>query len=210
MVSTPPSGNTVPFEDTSLPFPTRFFRTVGLTFSDPTRLFSGMPAEGIGAPLLYGMIIGTIVILFSMIWNMMFGGLAMLAEGAEAEEFVISTGLYAVILVLSPFFALLGLFVSTALYHVALLILGDGQRGFAVTFRAIAYGGTPTLLGIVPLCGGLVGGIWALVLYVMGGKLGHGTEWWKAILAYFLPTILCCCLLAWLASLFGFLGAIAD
>ena len=134
----------------------------------------------------------------------------MLAGGADTEEFAIGTGLYVLFILLSPLFVLIGLFITTALYHVSLLILGNGQRGFAVTFRAVAYGNTPTILGIVPFCGGIVGGIWAMVLVIMAFKLGHGTDWWRAILAYFLPTIVCCCLLTWLLMSFGLLGALAN
>ena len=45
-----------------------------------------------------------------------------------------------------------------------LLLLGDGERGFAITIRAMAYGNTPTLLGVIPICGSLVGAIWALAV----------------------------------------------
>lgn len=75
---------------------------------------------------------------------------------------------------------------------------------------AVAYGNSPNVLCIVPFCGGIIGGLWAVVLIIIGGKLGHGTEWWKAVLAYFLPAIVCCCLVTWLMMTFGFLGAIAN
>ena len=79
-----------------------------------------------------------------------------------------------------------------------------------MTFRALAYGYTPGLLGVIPICGGVVGGIWAIVLVIIAGKLGHGTDWWRSILAYFLPTILCCCLLMGLATAMGLLGSFAS
>lgn len=205
-----PSGNSVPFEDSSQPFLQRFFSTVGMAFSNPVGLFSSMPSGDLGAPLVYGVIVGTITGVVAIVWNLMFGGLAMLVEGVDAGEFAIGTGIYVLILFLMPFFALLGLFVSSAIYHVALLILGDGQRGFSVTFRAVAYGNTPNLLAVIPLCGGFAGGIWALVLVIIGGKIGHGTDWWRAILAYFLPTIICCCLMTWLLMTLGVFGAIAN
>jgi hypothetical protein len=66
------------------------------------------------------------------------------------------------------------------------------------------------LLGVVPICGGIVGAIWAIVLVIIAGKLGHGTDWWRAILAYFLPIILCCCLLTWLATALGLIGTFAN
>jgi hypothetical protein len=206
----PPPGNSVPFEDLSLPFATRFTRTVGMAFSNPTELFSNLSSEDLGQPLLYGVIVGTIGTVFSLLWNMMFSGLSMLGGGMATEEFAISQGMYILLMLFSPALAALGLFIASAVYHVGLLVLGDAERGFAVTFRAVSYGYTPNLLGVVPFCGGIIGGLWSLVLVIMGGKLGHGTEWWKAILGYFLPAFICCCLVGVLAMMFGFLGAVAD
>jgi hypothetical protein len=185
-------------------------QTIGMAFTNPMQLFSAIPSGDIGLPLIYGVIVSSVGGIFSILWNMMFGGLAMLGGGADAGEFAISTGMYLALIFLMPVLVAIGLFISAAIYHVALLILGDGERGFAVTFRAVAYGDTATLLCVLPLCGGLIGGIWALVLAIIAAKLGHGTDWWKAILAYFLPMILCCCLITWLAMTFGFIGAIAD
>ena len=205
----PPGGSSVPFEDTSQPFFQRFFATVGMAFSNPMQLFSAMGSGDLAMPLLYGVLTGTVTAVFSILWNMVFSGMALLGGGG-AEEFAVSTGMYILFMFICPLFVVVGLFISSALYHVALMILGDGQRGFSTTFRAVAYGQTPNLLAVVPICGGLVGGLWAIVLQIIGGKQGHDTEWWKAILGYFLPTLVCCCLIFWLLSMFGFLGALAD
>jgi hypothetical protein len=206
----PPTGNSVPFEDSSLPFFNRLFRTIGMAFTDPMKLFSNMADGDLGGPLIYGVLLQTVVIVISLVWNMMFNSLALIGGGIPADEYAIGAGVYILIMFLSPVFALIGMFISTALYHVALLILGDGQRGFGVTFRAIAYGNTPNLLAVIPFCGGFAGGIWSVVLIIVAGKVGHRTDAWRAILAYFLPTIVCCCLIFWLASTLGFLAALSN
>jgi hypothetical protein len=208
--ATTPAANSVPFEDRSLPFLQRFLRTAAMAFSQPGQLFSSLASHDLGAPVVYGVLIGSLATIVALLWHMLFGGFAMLAGGAEAEEFAIGTGIYLLTMFLTPLFILVGLFVSAALYHVSLLILGDGQRGFGVSFRAVAYGNTPAILGLVPLCGGIIGGVWGMVLVMMAFKLGHGTEWWRAILAYFLPSLLCCCLLGWLFMSFGLAGALAG
>jgi len=206
----PEDGNSIPFEDRSLPFLERLARTAGLAFSDPAKLFSAIPRTEIGPPLLYGVLIGTVDVVFSVLWQMAFGSLAMLADSTNAEEFAISTGLYLVIIVASPLLVAIGMFISAGIYHLVLLLLGDGRRGFAVTFRAVSYGSTPQLLAVVPLCGAIAGGIWGIILVIIAASMGHGTEWWRALLAYFLPAILCCCLLAWALMSLGFLGALAG
>ena len=160
---TPPppavGGSSVPFDDTSQPLMSRLVETIKLAFSDPVRLFSNMPSEDIGPPVIYGTITGTITILASLAWQMMFGGLAALGEVGGGGEFAITTGILVMFAIFSPAFAVVGLFISAAIYHVVLLLFGAGRNGFGVTLRAVTYGGTPNLLSIVPFCGGIVGGI---------------------------------------------------
>jgi hypothetical protein len=206
----PGPRNSVPFEDRSLPFFTRLSQTAGRAFSDPMRLFSAMPSGDIGPPLLYGVLVNTVAIVFLVLWQMTFGSLAMLADSASAEEVMFSTWVMVVCMVFSPLLAAVALFIQTGIYHLVLLLLGDGQRGFPITFRAVAYGSTPQLLAVIPFCGELVGGVWNIILEIIGASQGHGTEWWRALLAYFLPTILCCCLAVWALMSLGFLGALAG
>jgi hypothetical protein len=179
-------------------------------FTQPFQLFSATPDGDIGLPLIYGVIVGTISGVIGTLWGMMFGSFAMLFEGVGADEFVISTGMYLLMMFLCPLFVVVGMFISTVIYHLALMILGDAKRGFAVTFRTVAYGNTPSLLCVLPFCGGFIGGIWAMVVTIIGAKAGHKSEWWQAILAYFLPMICCCCLAIYLLMAFGILGAIFD
>jgi hypothetical protein len=202
--------NSVPFEDTSQAFSQRLFATVRAAFTNPGQLFSGLTPGDIGAPLVYGVIIGTAASVFGTLWQIMFGGMGMIAEGGGAEELALGTGFYLFFMLLSPVLSAIGLFLSTALYHVALLILGAGSQGFSVTFRAVAYGSTPNLLNVLPICGGIIGGIWSIVLVILAGKQGHGTETWKAIVAYFLPTIVCCSLFVFLVMSLGLMGAVAQ
>jgi hypothetical protein len=202
--------NSVPFEDTSQPFFSRLFRTAVMAFSEPMKLFSGMPRGDIGLPLLYGVITGTIAGIISIFWHMSFSGMALLTRHIHVEEFAVSTGLYLLFMFLCPLLAAVGMFISAAINHICLLLFGAGNGGFVTTFRGIAYGNTPALLCIIPFCGGVIGGIWAMVLVIIAYKIGHETDWWRAILAYFLPTIFCCCMIIWLLMTFGVIGALAN
>jgi hypothetical protein len=51
----------------------------------------------------------------------------------------------------------------------------------------------------------MVGGIWSIVLVIIGLKEAHQIPTWKAVLAYFLPLIFCCCcVFIILGLIFGF------
>lgn len=184
--------SSVPFEDGSRPFLQRWWETFTLSLSNPAQLFSNLKDDNLGLPVLYAVIMGTVAGVFASIWQILFGGMfAFLDEGA-LEGFAVSGIFTAFIVVFMPLFVIVWLFVWTAIYHLCLLLLGTESRGFGVTLRAVAYGYGPQLFAIVPFCGGFVGGIWTLVLTILGAYWGHRTDAWRAVLAYFLPLVVCC------------------
>lgn len=201
----------IPFEDTSRPFFERLGATASQAFSDPVGLFSRVGGTDIGPPLVYGVLIGIVGWGFGAVWQLVFGNiLSVLEPEGAAEAMFLNTGMVLLLTLFSPLLVTIGLFISAGIYHLMLLIVGDGSRGFAVTFRAVAYGSTPNLLGIVPFCGGIVGGIWSIVVTIIGAKTAHGTDTLRAILAYFIPLLACCGLLALAFSMAGFLAAFMD
>jgi len=200
----------IPFEDRSRPFFERLVATVGLAFSSPRRLFASVPEQDLGPPVVYALVVQTASMLVALLWQASFVGLGTLAKGVDLGEFAVSTGMLALMAALSPALALAALFIGAGIYHLMLLLLGGGRRGFAVTLRAQAYGGTPNLLAIVPLCGGLVGGIWTIVVTILGAYHGHRTDGWRAVLAYFLPAAACCCVVIWFFSSLGLLGLLPE
>lgn len=199
----------IPFEDRSRPFLARFMATVKLAFGDPFALFAEVPAGDIGPPVLYGVLIGTVAAFFGSLWQFLIVSVVSVMDEAAADQLALSGGLIVLLMVLSPVLAAVGLLISAGTFHLMLLLVGDGRRGFAVTLRACAYGSTPSLLAVVPLCGGLAGGIWAIVLTIIGATRGQRTHAWRAALAYFLPLLACCCLGLLTAMAFGFLTSLA-
>ena len=47
----------------------------------------------------------------------------------------------------------------------------------------------------VPFCGSIIGGIWYIVMVIIGMMHMQKTTAWKSAIAYFLPPIVCCCLI---------------
>jgi hypothetical protein len=76
------------------------------------------------------------------------------------------------------------------LLHLFLALFGGANQGLTVTLRVVAYAQAPVILAVVPLLG-CVGGIWGLVLYIVGLAAAHRTETWRSALAVFAPVILC-------------------
>ena len=108
-------------------------------------------------------------------------------------------------IILLPLFLAIFLFIWSALAHLCLMIVGGANQPFETTFRVLAFTqGSTGPLQIIPLCGGLIAGVWAIVCYCIGLARAHETDTGRAVLAVFLPLIVCC---AGLFFAFMFLGA---
>jgi hypothetical protein len=117
-------------------------------------------------------------------------------------------GMAALQFVILPIWILLRMFLGAAIVHVVLLMFGGAKRGFNATLTVVAFSMGVHLLAAVPLCGGIVAGVWQLVLLVLGLAAIHRTDVWKAAVAVIAPIVLCCCCVG--VSVFGTIAAIAG
>lgn len=110
-------------------------------------------------------------------------------------------------LVVFPICAVVGLFIGSALSHLALMVLGAARGRFEATCRVLSYCYGINILGLVPICGGLVAPIWFIVIATIGIRETHRTGTLQALLAVLAPMILvltCCCLV--IISVFALIG----
>jgi hypothetical protein len=71
--------------------------------------------------------------------------------------------------------------------------VGGAKRPFETTFRVMCFeAGSVGPLMIVPICGGMIAGIWGIVVRCIGIARAHETDIGRAVLAVFLPVIVCC------------------
>ena len=85
--------------------------------------------------------------------------------------------------------ALVLLFIGAAWLHLWVYLFG-GRKGFRETLKALAFGETPALLlGWIPVVG-ILGGIWALILSVLGIRELHGISTTRAIGAVIVAVII--------------------
>jgi hypothetical protein len=188
-----PTGST-PWEDISrLGFFTAFFRTMQEVLFSPTAFFRNMPvAKGMGSPLLYGVIIsflGTTVGLLGQFALGGFMGSFSQVEGMQGVNFF-QTAFLLIYAFFLPILVAIGLFIGSGIFHICLLIVGAGKRGFEATFRVVSYASSSQAFALVPFLGGIIIVVYNLVLWTIGFRESHQTTTGKAFIAVLLPMII--------------------
>jgi hypothetical protein len=144
----------------------------------------------IGPAVLYFLIIGIVAVGLSLFWQMLFQAIFASAGLVEATEpSAIDAWMPVIQFLLSPLFLLISLGISFVVQHLILLLVGGARRGPGTTLRALSFSYSPALFAIVPIVGALVGGIWTIVLAIIGLREGHQTDGWRAATAVLLPVV---------------------
>jgi len=187
------------------------FKTLNETLFRPSEFFKKMSVTGgLTDPLLYALIIGMVGLMFSYLWQISLKSAMqdmMPGMQAAAGQYMFQGVGMAILAFFSPFLIILGLFVSSGILHVFLMMVKGARAGFEATFRVVAYGYSANIFLIIPFCGGLLAVVWAVVLYIIGLKEAHEITGGKAAFAVFLPLIVCCGLITIAIALF--MGAAA-
>ncbi|MEY2550955.1 MAG: hypothetical protein QOG12_1099 [Verrucomicrobiota bacterium] len=211
----PTAGTGLPWENRQqIGLVKAWLDTVSLLIAKPSEAFTMMrPEGGMMDPLLFGLIggcAGSIVsILFQALLRFIpgFGG-----RDDLFNMFGISQWVFLVIYaVLSPLFVLMGLFLAGALLHVCLMLVGGANRPFETTFRVVCFtAGAANLFSMIPMCGGLIAAVYNVVLECIGLSRAHQTTTGKALMAIFLPLIVCCGVAIILGIVLGGFGAFLN
>jgi len=161
---------------------------------DPVNTFRKMKLSGdMASPLIFVLILGSVGMIIGCIWSILAQGLQLLPAPRSVEAFAVSTVIKIAFIVFSPVLTLIGTFIGAGILHLCLMITGGEKNGFEATFRVVAYAsGATALFQVIPFCGSIVAGIWALVAQIIGAREMHETTTGKAVVAVLLPMICCC------------------
>lgn len=159
------------------------FQTVKQVMLTPTEFYRGLSRSGgFSHPTAFYVLIMEVPALALVFWLM--SGLFPQAQSEASGLFEIGlTGVGSLtFLLVFPVFMIMNLFISSGLYHLVLLGLGDGAAGFEGTFKVVCYSAAPMVLALVPVFGMWVGGIWQLVCIFVGFRFVHDLSPAKAAL----------------------------
>jgi hypothetical protein len=197
-----------------LGFVKAWFDTVSLLITKPSEAFTMMrPEGGLMDPLLFGLIGGCAGGIVSIIFQGLFQSIPGIAGRNEAfNSLGIGVGLVLLIYaVLMPLLVTVGMFIGAAILHLCLMLVGGANRSFETTFRVVCFAaGAANLFSMIPFCGGVITILYDIVLKCIGLIRAHPTTTGKALMAIFLPIIVCCGLTVLLVILLGGFGALFN
>jgi hypothetical protein len=164
-------------------------QTVRQSLFSPREFFAGLPRHGgLLNPLFYALIVGTVGSMVGYLWSFAFGN-------SLTPTMSLSTGGAIALAFLIPILIFMGLVVAAVLLHVSLFLVGGANEDFEATFRVVCYTAAPDLFGVVPIIGGFIGLIWKIYITVVGVREVHQISTSKSVLAFVLPSLVCCGLL---------------
>jgi hypothetical protein len=189
-----------------------FVETLKLVLLSPTTAFSAMKTEGgLSEPLIYAVIGGSVGFIVNFLFSLLLSSFGFMGN-RNGLAGILNVGIGAVALVIFiPILITLGFFIGSAILHLCLILVGGARRPFETTFRVVCFGaGSAYPLMILPICGGLISGIWCIVVQCIGLTRAHQTTTGRALLAILLPIIVCCGGGFVLAVMGGMLGGFAG
>src|SRR6266699_5188670 len=216
LTTTPaPAGSETPPTRSGLPWDERqtkgllnaFIETLQMVLRRPVAAFTAMKREGgLGEPLLYAIIGGTFGAVFAITYNFVLRSFTSFADRHDALPHLFAGLGWIFLLVLTPLFVVIGMFVLSAILHVCLMIVGGAKQSFETTFRVVCFAeGSVSPLLVIPFCGGLIVGIWKVILYCIGLARAPETDTGRVVIAVLWPLIVCCG--GFLLLIFGAFGA---
>jgi hypothetical protein len=164
----------------------RFVETARRVLTEPASFYKAMSRQGgLGPPLVFavvGIVVGSLGSFLTQLM-MPFGGFGMAHDA----------GGFAAALVLVPIISVIGLFIGSGILHVLLMLVAGSKQTYETSFRVLAYTvGSTSPLNIVPFVGGIIGGVWALVVLILGSAEAHEVPQGRAAVAVLLPAVVCC------------------
>jgi hypothetical protein len=202
------SGGGLPWEHRQeLGFFKAYFDTVVMVLTKPAEAFALMKTEGdMMGPMLFALIGGCAGIIVSVLVQLALHSIGFMADRQSAMFGMGVVGLWSIgYIVLSPVIVIVCAFIISGILHLCLMIVGGAKKSFETTFRVVCFSsGSTYLLSMIPFCGGMIAGVWNIVVEIIGLARAHETDTGKAVMAVLLPIIVCCGGMILLGILGGF------
>lgn len=189
-----------------------FIETLAMVLTKPDLAFRTMKTEGgLAEPLIYALIGGCVGGIVSLLLSLGLQSMGLFAGQRDTFAALAGVGVGSIaLIILVPLFIVIGLFIGAAIVHLCLMLVGGANKSFETTFRVVAFSqGSTGPLQIIPVCGGPIAFVWALVVNCIGLARAHEISTGRAVLAVLLPLVVCCGAIL-LLIMFGGIAALSQ
>jgi len=148
------------------------------------------PGGGIKEPFAFGLLFGSLGMMFGFFWQFLTLSDTILSLGLDLINESNISLIFFVVMLVCPLFVIAGMFLTSGVLHLCLRIVGAGKKGFEGTFRVVAYSQATQLWGVIPFVGGVLAGLWQVVVQFKGVREIHETSYWRVFWAFSIPLAL--------------------
>jgi hypothetical protein len=106
----------------------------------------------------------------------------------------------------TPLLAVIGVYLTAAVFHLVLLVVRGAPRGFDATLTVVGYASGIFLVRALPVCGGLIATVWFAVAAIQGLGEAQRSGSGKAAVAVLLPVVLAFLCLCGILGMIGIAG----
>jgi hypothetical protein len=179
-----------------------FFQTWKLVATRPHEFFRRVRIDQTGAAILFGIVAAVAGNVFNGLYGWLTRQQVLVAmqdvlsrmpeEQAKFVRMFLGSGFELGQVLLSPIFAVIGIYVAAGVLHLLLLLFRGAKRGFDATLTVVGYAMGLNLLLAVPACGSLVALVWGVVVLIIGLGESHRCGSGRSAAAVLAPLALAC------------------
>lgn len=210
--ATSPGINPVEWENPDWRGLSAFVSTVRRVLFKPKKFFVELPLTGgLGEPLGFALLVGTIGVLSTLLWQLIFEGdfsdaMPAVFFSKQMGNLINDPRVVVGLFMLAPFLVILGQFFVSICLLWAVRLTGQGRTNFEGVFRVTAYSQAPAVICLIPWAGAFAAAIWHLIVLITGISKKFDASVLKAIFIVILATVFQGILIFLFLLLVGILG----
>ena len=193
--SIPQETNLVEWENPEWSSLNAFVTTLRRVLLTPKNFFANLPLTGgLGEPFGFALLVGTIGVLSSLLWQLILEGdfsetIPAVVFSKQIGNFINDPRVIIGIFMLAPFLVALGQFFLSICLLWAVRLTGQEKNTFESVFRVVAYSQAPAVICLIPWGGAFIAAVWHLIILILGISKKFGSSVFKAIFTLFLATV---------------------